>query len=63
MIKRYGIMTINEKLEGIAILESENLSQEMIENIINNEEHPEKRVGPFKTVEEAMEYLESEDDE
>lgn len=55
-------MNINEKLNLIADLEAENLSTEMIENVVYMDEHPEAWVGPF-TLQEAMEYLESEDEE
>lgn len=56
-------MTLNEKLNLIADLETENLTEAMIENIIHMEEHPEEWVGPFDTPEEAMKYLEEDSDE
>lgn len=56
-------MTLNEKLNLIADLEAENLTEAMIENVIHMEEHPEDWKGPFNTPEEALAYLERDDEE
>lgn len=55
-------MTLNEKLNVISDLESENLSEELIESIIDHIENPEPRGKRYKSFKELMEDLESEDD-
>ena len=55
-------MTLNEKLNLIADLESEKLSEELIESIVEQIEHPEplgKRYASFK---EMLADMESEED-
>lgn len=55
-------MTLNEKLNVIADLEAENLSEELIESIIDHIENPEPRGKRYSSVKELMEDLESEGD-
>ena len=55
-------MTLNEKLNVIADLEEENLSEEMIESIIKDVENPEPRGKRYSSVEELMSDLESDED-
>ena len=57
------MLTLNEKLELISALESENLSEEMIERVVYMEDHPDEWVGPFNTIEEFNAYLNSDDEE
>ena len=53
-------MTLNEKLNVIADLEEENLSEEIIGSIIEDIENPEPRGKRYSAVEELMSDLESE---
>lgn len=55
-------MTLNEKLNIIADLESEKLSEELIESIIEQIENPEPISKRYKTVKELMEDLKSDED-
>ena len=57
------MLTLNEKLELISALESENLSEELIESVVYMEEHPDEWIGPFTTIEEFNAYLNSDDEE
>ena len=57
------MLTLNEKLELISALEAENLSEELIESVVYMEEHPDKWVGPFNSIEEFNAYLDSDDEE
>ena len=55
-------MTLNEKLNIIADLEEEHLSEELIESIIEHIENPEPRGKRYSSVEELMADLESDED-
>lgn len=55
-------MTLNEKLDVIADLEEENLSQELIESIVDQLENPEPLGKRYKTANELIEDLESDED-
>ena len=55
-------MTLNEKLDVIAALEEENLSQELIESIVDQLENPEPLGKRYKTAKELIEDLERDED-
>ena len=55
-------MTLNEKLSFIADLENENLSEDMIERIVESVENPEPIGKRYATVQELMGDLEDEDE-
>ncbi len=55
-------MTINEKLNYISECEEVGLHEQVIRDLIYDEEHPEERIR-FNTVEELIEYLETEEEE
>ena len=56
------MLTLNEKLELISALESERLSEDLIEGVIHSIEHPEDW-HHFETIEEANNWLNSDDEE
>lgn len=55
-------MTLNEKLNLIADLEAEKLSEELIESIIEHAEKPEPLGKRYKSVKELMEDLRGDED-
>ena len=55
-------MTLNEKLNIIADLETENLSEELIESIVDQLENPEPLGRRYKTAKELMKDLERDED-
>ena len=54
---------LNERLAMIADLEERGYSQDMIEDIIDYCENPNQDMHSFSTMEEALEWLNSDDDE
>lgn len=56
------MLTLNEKLNVIADLEAEKLSEELIESIIEQLENPEPLGKRYKTAKELIEDLESDED-
>ena len=54
-------MTLNEKLSFISDLENEHLSDELIESLLEQVENPEPAKRRFKTIQELMDSLESDD--
>lgn len=55
-------MTLNEKLDVIADLEAENLSEELIESIIEHIENPEPRGKRYNSFREMLADMENEED-
>ena len=55
-------MTLNEKLDVIADLEAENLSEELIESIIEHIENPEPRGKRYNSFKEMLADMENEED-
>ena len=56
------MLTLNEKLNIIADLEAEKLSEELIESILEQVEHPEPHGKRYATVKELMDDLRSDED-
>ena len=57
------MMTLNEKLELISDLEKSRFKQDVIHTIVESLEHPEKNNGPFETLEELWDHIDSLPDE
>ena len=55
-------MTLNEKLNVIADLEAENLSEELVESIIDHIENPEPRGKRYNSFKEMLADMENEED-
>ena len=56
-------MTLTERLNVIADLESENLSEELIEGILEHVENPEPIGNRYNTFEELIKDLEQEEED
>ena len=55
-------MNLTERLNIITDLEQENLSEELIESILDQIEHPEPVSKRYKTAKELIEDLENDED-
>lgn len=56
------MLTLNEKLNVIADLEAEKLSEELIESIVEQLENPEPLGKRYKTFTELVEDLDNDED-
>lgn len=58
----YTMLTLNEKLNIIADLEAEKLSEELIESIVEQVEHPEPVGKRYKSFKELLVDIENDEE-